>query len=108
MNDEVREGLKMVAKGAKAGTKKALIAFKNCVDKFVDTVTDDKFEEKMRAETKAMAENFNKELQEIKAKLEEMSKEAAEEYKKEVDENKEKIKEAVDKAAEEIKKEADK
>lgn len=107
MNEEIREGMKLVAQGTKKGTKAVLIAFKNSVDKFVDTVTDDKFEEKIKAETQALADNFNKELKEIKDKIDEMSKEAAKEYKEEVDEYKEQIKEAIDDAAEEIKNEVD-
>ncbi len=107
MNEEIKEGLKLISQGAKKGTKAALIAFKKSVDNFVDTVTDDKFEEKLKAETQALADNFNKELKEIKDKLEEMSKDAAKEYKEEVDEVKEKVKEAIDDAAEEIKNEVD-
>ena len=108
MNEEIKEGLKLVSKGAKKGTKMVLVKFKKAVDKFVDTVTDDKFEEKVKAETQVMIDNFNKELKEIRDKLDEMSKEAAKEYKKEVDEVKEKVKEAVEDTADEIKNEVDK
>lgn len=107
MNEEIKEGIKLITKGTRKATKFALLKFKEGVDKFVDTVTDDNFEEKMKAETKAMADNFAKELKDVKDKLEEMSKEAAREYKEEVDEVKEKVKEAVDEAAEEIKKEVE-
>ena len=55
MNEEIKEGLKLISKGTKQVTKAALLKFKEGVDNFVDTVTDDKFEEKMKAETKAMA-----------------------------------------------------
>ena len=107
MNNDIKEGLKLISKGTKDGAKTALLKFKKVVDNFVDTVTDDSFEEKFKAETKAMADNFNQKLKEIEEKLEMVSKEATEEYKEEVDEAKEKIKEAIDDAAEEIKKEAE-
>lgn len=107
MNEEIREGLKLITKGAKKGTKAALLKFKETVDNFVDTVTDDKFEEKVKAETQTIVDNLNKELKDIRDKIDEMSKEAAKEYKEEVDEVKENIKEAVDNAAEEIKKEVE-
>lgn len=104
MNEEIKEGLRLISKGTKQVTKTALLKFKEGVDQFVDTVTDDKFEEKVKAETQAMAENFTKEINELKSRIEELTKEAAKEYKEEVDEVKEKVKEAVDDAAEEIKK----
>ncbi len=108
MNEEIKDGLKLITKGTKQVTKAALLKFKEGVDQFVDTVTDDKFEKKMKAETKAMADNFTREINELRDKIEELSKEAAKEYKEEVDEVREKVKEAVDDAAEEIKKEVEK
>jgi histone H3/H4 len=107
MNEEIKDGLKLITKGTKQVTKAALLKFKEGVDQFVDTVTDDKFEEKVKVETQAMAENFTKEINELKSRIEELTKEAAKEYKEEVDEVKEKVKEAVDDAAEEIKKEVE-
>ena len=77
MNEEIKEGLKLISKGTRKTTKAALLKFKDTVDKFVDTVTDDNFEEKMKAETTAMTETFSKEINDLREKLEEMSKQAA-------------------------------